>query len=105
MKYFFVLIIFVFLSGCTVNLYSSKVEYKPQLMKVTSISDDFIVVNLIDAYAEKFNGQMKISPDCIGTVEVGDLLLVDTVKSEKNGFEKFEIITPIDLSNGCLGKI
>jgi hypothetical protein len=106
MKFFTLFFSIPFLISCTVNIYHEKIDSKPKLFVVTSIhSEQHLSVDLKEQNTNKIHTNFKILDKCKDFIQIGDILLLDSVTKTKNGFTTIEVLATEELHDFCFGKI
>ena len=106
MKFFTLLFSIPFLISCTVHLYHEKIDIKPKLFVVTSVhSENQLSVDLKEQNTNNIHKNFKILDKCKDFIQIGDILLLDSVTKTKNGFTTIEVLATEELHDFCFGKI
>ncbi len=106
MKFFTLLSLTPFLISCSINFYNEKIDIKPKLFVVTSIhSEQQLSVDLKEQTTNNIHKNFKILDKCKEFIQIGDILLLDSITKTTNGLTTIEVSATEELHDFCFGKI
>lgn len=94
------------ISGCSLNLYSETIEIKPRIFDVVSVQfKDHLTVDVKDRKSDRIYKGYQIPDKCHDVVQVGDILILDSITKVRNGITTYSVSAPEEVSSLCFGKI
>ena len=106
MKPIIALLLASLICGCSFNLYQESIEIKPRIFDVVSVQfKEHLTIDLKDRNSDRIYKDYKIPDKCQELVQVGDILILDSITKVRNGITTYSVSSPVEVSSSCFGKI